>query len=494
MMDNGKTAREEKLLQPSRTNGDVTHSGHGGQRSDLGKSLVAQQHAVFEDDLENVEAITELFFANRLIRAAFADECQSTTLRALAAVGDRILEDVMPHTVDAHGRSLDGALLGVAVHLLQQSAARAKGHVVGRPARRHDRVQYHAERELVDAVALDGADMRVEHFVAFGIHGVSEGFAENVENTHDRFGWRPAVGPNNEHAVTVEHLLPQMLAPQLLAGCEDIVAVARDRHGTGRVYVEHVGESVDFMLASPGGDGGVFGRRNRVSRALLVVDRGREREPWQRVRPLEVYEMRRAADRCRLHTAHAATAEVVELKVDERGVTALFERRQDRGAHVARARAHRARVPNVRQQRLEVLGDPGAVRIGVLDGHQHVVYGHRCSFGNGADTYRQPSAMHVQDVAPALLVEDRVRAEVHPQDALGRLDFLLGHDHAFEVLPDDGLQAEEGHRGRVAAAAFEEGEDLFRARRILPPVADLVAVGQKQNVVEGEETHDVTPW
>jgi hypothetical protein len=55
----------------------------------------------------------------------------ATALALLALVGDRVLVDVDPATVDAGRRALEGELLGVPIELLQQPAAHAEGQVVG---------------------------------------------------------------------------------------------------------------------------------------------------------------------------------------------------------------------------------------------------------------------------------------------------------------------------------------------------------------------------
>lgn len=92
--------------------------------------------------------------------------------------------------------------------------------------------------------------------------------------------------------------------------------------------------------------------------------------------------------------------------------------------------------------------------------------------------------MLAQDVKPTFLVEDILIAKVKRKATLGVPNFLLGDDHTFEILLDDVLKAEKGHRRVDATTTFEESVDGLSSDWVLSPVTDLVAIGEKSDVVE----------
>ena len=88
--------------------------------------------------------------------------------------------DVDPRTLDPCCRALQRELLGVAVQPLQQRAAHAEGHVVGRIAVAGDALQDGADRIRVDAIALDHPHV-VEYAVALAVEGVAERFIQPAQ-------------------------------------------------------------------------------------------------------------------------------------------------------------------------------------------------------------------------------------------------------------------------------------------------------------------------
>ena len=136
--------------------------------------------------------------------------------------------------------------------------------------------------------------------------------------------------------------------------------------------------------------------------------------PWRRtqshldgVGAEEVDEVARATGARALDRRDAAEAEVVQLEADEEAarVGALLEEVLDDLLLLARVRAHRHRVPHLHEQRLEVVGQPVALGVGVLDRHEHVLRGHDRALRDRLDRDGQPAAVRLEDVLPALAVE-----------------------------------------------------------------------------------------
>ena len=120
----------------------------------------------------------------------------------------------------------------------------------------------------------------------------------------------------------------------------------------------------------------------------------------------------------------------------------VLERLGDDLLLLARVRAHRHRVPHLHEQRLEVVGQPVALGVGVLDRHEHVLRGHDRALRDRLDRDGQPAAVRLEDVLPALAVErariGRERA-VRPRPAEVdrvqlRHEFHLSHRYSPALL------------------------------------------------------------
>ena len=97
-------------------------------------------------------------------------------------------------------------------------------------------------------------------------------------------------------------------------------------------------------------------------------------------------------------------------------------------------RCHSARVPNLNQQGLEVIGQPPALRVRILNRQHHVVGRNDCSFLYRFDPDRQPPVMLVENVFPTFSVETRIVTEVQMEEFLCFVDAFLCYDLPLEVF------------------------------------------------------------
>src|SRR5205807_1048480 len=110
----------------------------------------------------------------------------------------------------------------------------------------------------IDAVALNDADLVVQHVVALLIQAEAKGLAERLDDfQHGDLGVA-GVWSDDEHAITLEDSLLQFSPPELFARIPDVIAVTDAGDQAGRVLVEHVPEGVYFVLAAPTGNGGML--------------------------------------------------------------------------------------------------------------------------------------------------------------------------------------------------------------------------------------------
>ncbi len=181
----------------------------------------------------------------------------------------------------------------------------------------------------------------------------------------------------------------------------------------------------------------------------------------------------------------------MELERDERRVARPCKRRGNHVLHGPRLCRDGGRIPDLREQGLEVVREPGDRGVRVHDRHEGIVYRNPRTFGNGADLDRQAAAVHVEDVPPARLVEDGVGAEVLAIERASGHDLGFGHTHAGKVLLEEVLQAEERAGLEVPTTTLEEREDMGRAGRVLLPVRRLVAIRLEQNARERVGRRDV---
>lgn len=181
----------------------------------------------------------------------------------------------------------------------------------------------------------------------------------------------------------------------------------------------------------------------------------------------------------------------MKLERNERRIARFFQILQNRSTHAAALRGYRRRIPHEREQGLEVVGQPRALRVGVLDGHENVPRPNPCTFLHRLDADGEAATMFAQDVLPAFTVENVTAAEVKCEQLFCFLDAFSAHDLADQVLLDDVLEPEEDSAWEFPAAAFEEGVHVLRVRRILLPVRWLVAVGVESDVaLDVDAVHD----
>ena len=90
---------------------------------------------------------------------------QTTLLRGLTLVGDRVLEHITAFTIDCDLCALESALEGVAVQLLQQSSTTSKANVVSSNPFLLELLKDLGNGPPVDTVALDDTDRRSQQLV-----------------------------------------------------------------------------------------------------------------------------------------------------------------------------------------------------------------------------------------------------------------------------------------------------------------------------------------
>ena len=152
-----------------------------------------------------------------------------------------------------------------------------------------------------------------------------------------------------------------------------VVAVRHHCNEPCRVLLQHVGQRLDFVHAAPGRDGGVLCGWDAEPGHRLVVVFARHQNACQGVRAFEVDQMRRATHAGRLHRAYAAEAEIVQLEVDALDTARTLEVLGEEEFHLTRLGSDSTAVPDLREDRLQVVCEREAGRVGILNGHQDVV-------------------------------------------------------------------------------------------------------------------------
>src|SRR5215469_11119445 len=416
-------------------------------------------------------------------------EGQASALGRLVVAFDGIFEHVAILALDGYVRALESKLLGVAIQLLEKRAAHAEGDVVGRPAGTVHRGESVLDRPVVNAIALNHANFRVQHAITLAVGLMAKLLSQNFENLQ-HYGTRIAgIGTNHERPRTPQHFLFQQLAPELFTRLVNVVGVADYRDQPLRKLGQHIVVSPDFVFTAPGGNGGMFRRRYaeafHVARFIVFLEDANARD---RVRAFEVDQMARSADAGRLFAGNATIAEVVKLEVDQRRIARSLESRKKHTAYGVGQRRHGHRVPDFHQQRLQVVGEPPAPRVGVLDGHQNVLHIDNASLFHGLDHHRKPAAVLRDDVPPAGGVE-QTWAQVPVNEALRLGDVIFVHHTAAEVLLQVVLQAEEERLAEHPAARFQVAVYELRSRRILLPMSEFVTVGLEDQVARSGADH-----
>mmetsp|Transcript_22782 Transcript_22782/g.71668 ORF Transcript_22782/g.71668 Transcript_22782/m.71668 type:complete len:286 (+) Transcript_22782:111-968(+) len=188
-------------------------------------------------------------------------ERQAALLAGLARVRDGVLEHEPVCSVHRDLRALECALEGVAVQALQQRAARTKGHVLCGDVVVGEGLKDLRDGLVVDAVALDQADVGRQQLVARLRLRAAEALDQNLQALEDCVLGLAAVGPNHQAAGRRRPLLDELLqlrAPVLVAGVPDVERVRDARHQSVGVLRQHVPHGVQLVLLAPGGDGRVL--------------------------------------------------------------------------------------------------------------------------------------------------------------------------------------------------------------------------------------------
>ena len=225
------------------------------------------------------------------------------------------LEDVACLAVDDGLAALEGALLRVAIQLLQQSAAAAKGHVARRIPLGLHRREDGAQRLIRHAIALDDTDLRRKQLVARRGGGAAELLHQDLEHLAHDDRRVARVWPHHQAPLATLDELDQLRAPQVLARVVDVVRVGHHRHEPLRVLRQHVLERLELAVLAPRRDRRVLRRGDRGADTMLQLQPIvliEHAEAGHGVRAAKVDEVGRTADGRRLHRRHAAAAEVVK--------------------------------------------------------------------------------------------------------------------------------------------------------------------------------------
>ena len=414
-----------------------------------------------------------------------ADQGQATAFGLLAGICDRLFENVSACARNGHFGAFEGVFRGIAVQLLEQSTAGTEGDIVGRPASGFCRVKNLGEHFAVDAVSLDDPHFGMQKSEAFLVGFRAECLAESFQDFTDHLRRVSRVWPHHEDPVPGEDLVFECASPQGGAGREDVVRVADDRHEASRKLREHIPHRLHFVLASPGSLRRVFGGGDREARHFGAVVFSGDLQSGDRVGPLEIHQMRGSANPRGLDGRDAAETEIVQLEFHEFGIAGLFERRPDRAFHFAGLSGHGAAVPDLDEQRLQIIRQPIRMRIGILDRHEHVADWNDQTFRHCADSNWKSTTVSCCDVFPASSMKERgVPEEVRFKESLRLIDFFRSDDRPGKVSLQVVLKAEENGLVERPAAGFEVREHRLGGRRILAVMSDFVRVREEEEVVK----------
>mmetsp|Transcript_86824 Transcript_86824/g.156385 ORF Transcript_86824/g.156385 Transcript_86824/m.156385 type:complete len:238 (+) Transcript_86824:735-1448(+) len=214
---------------------------------------------------------------------------QPSLLGGLAVVSDGILEDFTCFAIHGDLGALEGDLEGVAVQLLQQRTTATEGDVGSRHTLFLEAPKDLWDGDVVNAVALDDADVRRQKLVASLCD--DDVFLELLkQDLHDRDAGLFGVAAVRAHDQLAE-LAPiltdapldevlELRAPVFPASLEDVEGVADTCNQTFRILLEHVLHGVYFAVYAPRGDCGVLRRWDGESNSPLgpiVLHAGNQR-------------------------------------------------------------------------------------------------------------------------------------------------------------------------------------------------------------------------
>src|ERR1051325_356478 len=170
--------------------------------------------------------------------------------------------------------------------------------------------------------------------------------------------------------------------------------------------------------------------------------------------------MRCTANRSRLNRRYASKTEIMQLEINERSIPGLFEVFKKHLFYFSRLCGHRARIPNLHEQRLEEIGEPETLRVGILNRHHHIGNGNGCSFGNRFNADRQFSAMLFQNVFPSFFIEQGGTSKMLRIQGFGLFDLFRSNDSALQITFEQVLQAEKYHLVEFTSPGFKIRIDL----------------------------------
>ena len=398
-------------------------------------------------------------------------------------VAHRVFVHIAPLAIDAHCRAFHGKFHRVAVELLQQAAAHAKGHVLGRKTRFVQIVQNLPQRREVDAVALNDAHV-LQHLEALAVGGVTKTLRQYLHHLRHGNGRIARVGAYHHGCARGDHRIAQLLPPNGIAGVKDIVAVAHYGYHAARPgkLAQHVAVGICLVLASPAGDGAVLGRRNGKACHLAIVVASGRQQGADGIRAHEIDQMRHAAQRCRFQTGYAACAKVVQFEGQLLlgAIAGGVQIARNDGFGCGRLGGNCGGVPHGAQQfGFDEAGEPEKFGVGVFYREQHIAHRQHHAFGHSANAQGQQATVFFHQARPARFIERLAMCGIN------RLGF--GHirqcNRRAQILAQISLQAKEQAVTVAPPARFDVAEGMLGTRWILQPVRGLVRIGAQQQVV-----------
>ena len=238
------------------------------------------------------------------------------------------------------------------------------------------------------------------------------------------------------------------------------------------------------MGLAPGRDRAVFRSGNREPRARVVIELAQQHQGGDIIRSLKVDQVSGPADGGLFRAGHSSETKVMQLEVDQGRIAGFGEVIQNDMLHRPALRGDGRRIPDLDQQRFQVIRQPERVGIGIFHRHQDIRFPDHQTFGDRLDFNGQPPLMLVEDVLPTGAMKD-LSAEVGIEQFFCLIDFVLSHDGAHEILLEPVLQAKKRRlRVNSPGPGLKVRVNPRRVRRILFVVADFVAVRQPADIVD----------
>jgi len=162
----------------------------------------------------------------------------------------------------------------------------------------------------------------------------------------------------------------------------------------------------------------------------------------------------------------------------------------------ARERCNCHRVPDLHQQRLQVIGEPKALWIGVHNSHQHILHRHNHTLRSGFDDDGKLSPMLFQDVFPTRPVEVLhfvKNTHVAIDDFLSCVNFFLSYNLPNQVPLDEVLETEPANLGKLSTPRLEIRVHSSCFGGVLAPMRCLIRITEQHDVVHEGCTHCFPP-